>query len=150
MEEVTLRNIDESNFLECLKLKLAEGQEKYVSNPTRSLAQAYVYRRQCTPFGIYCGDVMVGYVLVLYDYDEEAYNIWHFMIDSDLQGLGFGKAAVGKVLEYISTKPFGKSGTVLLTVNPENTAADKLYRKFGFAPTGRSDGDEIELGLKLM
>ncbi len=26
-------------------------QEKYVSNPIRSLAQAYVYRNQCQPFG---------------------------------------------------------------------------------------------------
>ena len=33
------------------QLKLAKGQEKYVSNPIRSLAQAYVYCSQCQPFG---------------------------------------------------------------------------------------------------
>lgn len=149
MEELELRHIDESNLRECFKLKLAQGQEKFVSSPTRSLAQAYVYRDQCTPFGIYCADVMVGYVMVIYDYDEETYNVWHLMIDEEYQGLGFGKSAMGSVLRYISTKPFGDSGTVLLTVNPDNETACGLYRALGFVPTGRRDGDEIELGLKL-
>lgn len=43
--------INENNFLDAFQLKLADGQEKYVSNPIRSLAQAYVYRKQCQPFG---------------------------------------------------------------------------------------------------
>ena len=87
MNNISLRKIDESNFLDCFQLKLALGQEAYVSHPIRSLAQAYVYYSQCTPFGIYAGDKMVGYVMVIYDYDEETYNIWHMMIDSaaDLQ-----------------------------------------------------------------
>ena len=43
-EAVTLRPIDESNFLDAFRLELAPGQEQYVSGPIRSLAQAYVYR----------------------------------------------------------------------------------------------------------
>lgn len=96
MDSITLRKIDESNFLDCFGLKLAAGQEKYVSNPIRSLAQAYVYYSQCVPFGIYAADKMVGYVMVIYDYDEEAYNIWHMMIDSAFQGNGYGKGRCGK------------------------------------------------------
>ena len=37
--------------MDVFQLKLADGHEKYVSNPIRSLAQAYVYRKQCQPFG---------------------------------------------------------------------------------------------------
>lgn len=37
--------------MDVFQLILADGQEKYVSNPIRSLAQAYVYRKQCQPFG---------------------------------------------------------------------------------------------------
>lgn len=125
------------------------GQETYVSHPIRSLAQAYVYYSQCTPFGIYAGDKMVGYVMVIYDYDEETYNIWHMMIDSAFQGKGYGKAALQEVLKYIASKPFGSSGTVLLTCNPQNEVACRLYRQIGFAETGRSDDDEVELGLTL-
>ena len=41
---INLKVINEDNFLDAFQLKLADGQEKYVSNPIRSLAQAYVYR----------------------------------------------------------------------------------------------------------
>ena len=74
---INLRKITEDNFLDAFRLKLAEGQEEYVSHPIRSLAQAYVYRDQCQPFGIYAGDEMVGYVMVIYDYDIPEYDIWH-------------------------------------------------------------------------
>ena len=39
-----LRPITEENFLDAFQLKLAPGQEQFVSHPIRSLAQAYVYR----------------------------------------------------------------------------------------------------------
>ena len=50
---IRLRKITEDNFLDAFQLKLAVEQENYVSHPIRSLAQAYVYREQCQPFGIY-------------------------------------------------------------------------------------------------
>ena len=51
MVDITLRPIDESNFIDCFNLQLGDGQDKFVSHPIRSLAQAYVYRDQCQPFG---------------------------------------------------------------------------------------------------
>ena len=66
---VELREITEDNFIDAFTLKLAQGQEDYVSHPIRSLAQAYVYRNQCQPFGIYTAGKMIGYVMVIYDYD---------------------------------------------------------------------------------
>ena len=46
---VELREITEENFLDAFRLKLSPGQEAFVSHPIRSLAQAYVYRRQSSP-----------------------------------------------------------------------------------------------------
>lgn len=66
-QQVILKKNDESNFIDAFHLELKEGQEKFVSHPIRSLAQAYVYYSQCTPFGIYDRDTMVGYVMVIYD-----------------------------------------------------------------------------------
>ena len=63
---ISLIPITEDNFIEAFNLKLAKGQEEYVSHPIRSLAQAYVYRNQCQPFGIYADEKMVGYVMVIY------------------------------------------------------------------------------------
>lgn len=44
---INLRSITEENFIDAFNLKLALGQERFVSHPVRSLAQAYVYREQC-------------------------------------------------------------------------------------------------------
>lgn len=80
---VTLKGITEDNFIDAFNLKLKKNQEEFVSHPIRSLAQAYVYRDQCQPFGIYEDDRMVGYVMVIYDYDVPEYDIWHMMIDDE-------------------------------------------------------------------
>ncbi len=85
-----LKPITEDNFIEAFNLKLAPEQEKFVSHPIRSLAQAYVYRSQCQPFGIYADGKMVGYVMVIYDYDIPEYDVWHMMIDRNSQGKIFG------------------------------------------------------------
>ncbi|MDO4459715.1 MAG: GNAT family N-acetyltransferase [Clostridia bacterium] len=146
---VNLRPITEDNFIDAFNLKLAEGQEKHVSHPIRSLAQAYVYRNQCQPFGIYSDDTMVGYVMVIYDYDIPEYDIWHMMIDESEQGKGYGTQSLDKVLEYIRTKPFGESKKVTLTCNRDNHTAMGIYQRKGFNLTGNEDEDEVELSLIL-
>ena len=146
---VSIRPINEDNFIDAFNLKLGKGQESFVSHPIRSLAQAYVYRDQCQPFGIYDDERMAGYVMVIYDYDIPEYDIWHMMIDEAQQGRGLGRAALAQVLEYIRKKPFGDSDRVALTCNRDNVGALHLYRAFGFEPTGVEDEDEIELALTL-
>ena len=146
---VELRPITENNFIDAFNLRLAPGQERFVSHPIRSLAQAYVYRDQCQPFGIYAADRMVGYVMVIYDYDVPEYDIWHMMIDASAQGNGYGREALDRVIAYIRTKPFGDSGRIALTCNKDNLIARKLYEDKGFAATGNEDEDEIELVMNV-
>ena len=146
---VELRAITEDNCIDAFNLKLASGQEEYVSHPIRSLAQAYVYRNQCQPFGIYTEDKMIGYVMVIYDYDVPEYDIWHMMIDESMQGKGYGSEALDKVIEYIRTKPFGNSDRVALTCNKQNPVARKLYENKGFRATGADDEDEVELAITV-
>lgn len=140
---VELKPITEENFIDAFNLRLAPGQEDFVSHPIRSLAQAYVYRNQCQPFGIYASGRMVGYVMVIYDYDIPEYDISHMMIDEAEQGRGYGGEALDQVIEYIATKPFGDSSRVALTCNRRNPVARKLYESRGFHATGYKD--EIEL-----
>ena len=144
---IELKPITEDNFIDTFNLKLAPGQESFVSHPVRSLAQAYVYRDQCQPFGIYAGEKMVGYVMVIYDYDVPEYDIWHMMIDEQEQGHGYGSAAMDQIIEYIKTRPFGDTDRIALTVNKDNPVARKLYESRGFEATGAEDEDEIEMVL---
>lgn len=146
---VELRAITEDNFIDAFNLRLAPGQESFVSHPIRSLAQAYVYRNQCQPFGIYAAEKMVGYVMVIYDYDVPEYDIWHMMIDKEEQGHGYGREALDQVIKYIMTKPFGDSDRIALTCNKNNSAARKLYESIGFTASGSEDGEEIELVMTV-
>ncbi len=146
---VELRAITEENFIDAFHLKLAAGQENFVSHPIRSLAQAYVYRDQCQPFGIYAEGIMVGYVMVIYDYDVPEYDIWHMMIDESMQGRGYGREALKQVIDYIRTKPFGDSDRIVLTCNKNNPIAGKLYESMGFSATGVEDDDEIEMVMSI-
>lgn len=147
IEKLTLKRVDESNFIDCFNLKLKEGQEKFVSHPVRSLAQAYVYYNQCTPFAVFKENTIVGYVMVIYDYDEENYNIWHMMIDEKYQNKGYGTQAINLCLDYIKTKPFGTSNEVVLTCNEENSQGIYIYEKVGFKDSGERDDDEIIMKL---
>lgn len=149
MVQITLKRINEENFVDAFRLELADGQERFVSHPIRSLAQAYVYYHQCTPFGIFLEDTMVGYVMIIYDYDLREYNIWHMMVDKKYQGNGYGMAAMEACLAYITSKPFGISNRVVLTCHKDNSTALGLYHKFGFLETGNCDDEEIELYLEL-
>lgn len=146
---IHLRKITEENFLDAFHLNLAPKQERFVSHPIRSLAQAYVYREQCQPFGIYEGDAMVGYVMVIYDDAIPEYDIWHMMIDESKQCRGYGRAALERVLEYVKEKPFGDSKRVTLTCHKENVHALHLYKSKGFTESGVEDENEIELSLIL-
>ncbi|MPM13667.1 hypothetical protein SDC9_60026 [bioreactor metagenome] len=148
-KELVLKKVDESNFIECFNLKLGCGQDKFVSHPIRSLAQAYVYYNQCTPFAIYKETTIVGYVIVIYDYDEETYNIWHLMIDEKYQEKGYGTEAVKLCIEYIKSKPFGKSNDIILTCSIENSHAMHIYEKLGFIDTNKRDDDEIIMKLVI-
>ncbi len=92
---------------------------------------------------------MIGYLMVIYDYDIPEYDIWHMMIDESMQGQGYGSEALDRAIDYIRTKPFGNSGRIALTCNKKNSIARKLYESRGFSATGVEDEDEIELFLNV-
>ena len=94
-------------------------------------------------------DDIVGYVMVIYDYDEETYNIWHMMIDEKYQDNGYGTEAMKLCIDYIKSKPFGMSDTIVLTCNIDNLSAIHIYEKFGFKDTGERDEDEIIMKLEI-
>lgn len=122
-EQYFLKKNRRVQFSGLLSPEARAGQETYVSHPIRSLAQAYVYYSQCTPFGIYAGDKMVGYVMVIYDYDEETYNIWHMMIDSAFQGKGYGQGHLAGGSQLHCRKAFWKLQHRSADLHPQNEVA---------------------------
>ncbi len=64
--------------------------------PIRSRAlRRLTFTEKRQPFGIYAGGKMVGYVMVIYDYDVPECDIRHMMIDESMQGRGQGQRGAG-------------------------------------------------------
>ena len=142
---MTLRKIDRSNWRDAIELKVAPGQESFVSSPVKSLAAAFVRQHgdhfEYVPMGIYDGERMVGYVAMLCD-AQTADNYWidDIMIDARWQGRGYGRAAVCETVRLM-LRAYPRCETVKLGCHRMNTRASALYLSIGFRLTGEFDAN---------
>jgi len=138
---ITFKPVDKDNWLDCVNLEVAAEQEDFVTNNTFSVLQShYDYRNY--PVAIYDNNIMVGFLMYLYDEDFKSYRLRRFMIGKDYQGNGYGTLALTELKRLI--KDNYVSDTLYTSVKPENTAAKSLYEKVGFKNTGEMRwGEEI-------
>jgi len=162
---IELRKITKDNFGTVLKLKLAEGQNKFVASNIYSLAEAYVEltnsEKPALPFAIYNDDEVVGFAMMQYEKidadeflftnygDSAVYCFFRFMIDAKHQRKGYGRQAMAKILEYLKTFPQGEVSAISLSYEPTNEVARKLYASFGFVETGHLEDGEMVARLGL-
>lgn len=150
---ISLRKITYDNFEECLRLTVTDEQKQFVASNAYSLSEAYALTSHRLyvpmPLAIYDDDTMVGFVMFNYepidennpDDTEDIYYLARMMIDKRHQGKGYGKEAMRQVLELIKTFPLGCASAVVLSCNPDNVPAYKLYKSFGFTEMGIQDDD---------
>jgi len=144
---VSLREIDKNNFRECVNLKVAGNQEKFVAPNVMSIAQLKIYPL-ANAFAVYAGDEMVGFVMYGRDEDDGHFYLGRLMIDEKYQGKGFGRAATLEVIERM--KQTENCQELFLSFVPENTGAEKLYTSVGFERTGKtSESGEIIMRLAI-
>ncbi len=98
---------------------------------------------------IYADETPVGCVLLADDGDDGAetyrYFLWRFMIDRRYQGMGFGEAAMGLIIEYVRSRP-GANGLTTSYVPLAGGPGD-FYHRLGFVDTGDVDDGELETFL---
>jgi len=138
---IRLVDIDETNFFAARALSLQEGQRRFLDSPLGIIARGFVYRDQrARVLAVTDEDIMVGLLLVK-DMDEEpaCYDLQQFMIDERHQGRGFGKAALGLLLDDLRQE--GKYADVEVCVDKANAAAIALFTGAGFRDTGYVDTD---------
>jgi len=139
---VSLREITPQNFRQCIDLKVADGQEKFVAANVMSIAQAKIYPT-AIPLAVYHKDEMVGFAMFGFDEDEKHFYLGRLMIDEKYQGKGYGKAATLAVIGRM--KQIEDCREIYLSFVAENTGAEKLYSSVGFERTGKvsEDGEVI-------
>ena len=136
---ITLRNINEDNWRECIALKVSKEQERFVATNVNGLALAYAHK-EMQPRAIYAEDEMVGFLMYAKDPDDGIYYINRFMIDENFQKKGFGEKALGILLKDL--KEIGIESVDILH-KPDNEIAIKLYRRLGFKLTDEKLGDDV-------
>lgn len=141
-----LEPVDEANFSEALRLRVAPAQEHFVADNAYSLAQAYAMRDMALPYVVVQDDVPVGFVMLYINQAKGEYGIWRFMVDARFQNKGFGAAALALALAKLQALG---AKTACLSVVPGNEAAVRLYEDAGFRFTGKVEADEAYMELTL-
>ena len=153
---IQLRKIGENNFRDIMSLHVRDDQKSFVAPNDLSLIEAFIaisHNGKAFPFGIYDGDIPVGFCMIGFGADEDwedapavakdNYNLWRLMIDKKYQGQGLGRQTMDAAMDLIRTFPFGEAKKVWLSYEPENTHAREIYRKYGFTENGEMCGNEI-------
>ena len=67
-----------------------------------------------------------------YWFTRSSYFIWRFMIDERYQKQGYGRQALGLILDFIRSAPARQAKYVWLCYGLDNVVARKLYASIGF------------------
>lgn len=143
---VTLREITEKTLGDFLKMKVAGTQERFVASNAVSIAQAH-FSRNAWFRGIYAGDAPVGFIMLWDEPEKPEYFLWRLMIGAPYQKRGFGRRAVGLLIEHVKTRPAARE-LLVSCVEGEGSPLG-FYEALGFRSTGDYEGEELILKLDL-
>ncbi len=145
---VSLREITKDTLRSILKLSVSPQQQGFVASNAVSVAQAYFDREKAWFRAVYADDTPVGFVMLSDDPEKPEYCLWRFMIDQRYQRLGFGRQAIGLLIDHVRTRP---GATHLLTsCVPGDGTPIPFYERLGFVQTGEKDEEELVLRLELL
>lgn len=125
---VELREIDESNFMQCLNLQTSVPKESFVDSVVYSLAEAWLFYRDTKPFAIYESDRIIGFVSMYVG--EENCQIINFLIDDAFQKRGYGTEAARICIRFLRDEYH--AGRISVPVEADNRIAQNFWKKLGF------------------
>ena len=154
---MTLEKITGENREAVLALRVAPGQERFVSSVEDSLAEAAEYPHAKPWYrAVYAsGEVArpVGFVMVSWNVPPQPPEIigpwflWKLLIDERYQGRGYGAAVVRQIAELAQAEG---AAELLTSYVPEDGGPAGFYQRLGFVPTGEfDDSGEVIARLRL-
>ena len=139
MPVVTLTELTKDNWEAVAALEVHPHQIGFVAPNLRSIAETQFYpwvrRRVILADGFTAGFAVHGT-------DPESGEHWlhRFMVMAERQGQGIGRAAMRMLVNEWRSNP--DISTVVLSYEPSNAVAEKLYTSFGFVPGEISEWGE--------
>ncbi len=151
---ITLRELTEANISAVEQLRVRAGQEMFVDDVARSLAEAKS-KPASRPWyrAVYADETPVGFLMIREGVPSDdksirwPYYLWRMLIDGRYQGRGYGRSALDRLVEYLRTRP-GAEELVTSAVPGEGSPLG-FYLRYGFEETGEWFDDEQVLRLTL-
>ena len=136
---ITLKEIDENNWLRVAQLETTKEQKQFVASSVGIMARAYAMRGQnARAYAIAYEKNIVG-VLLVRDLEEEpaCYDLQQFLIDYRYQNKGYGKQALRLIIDQLEREH--KYDCIEVCVKMNDAAAIHIYQKVGFTDSGYID-----------
>lgn len=144
--DISLKDIDRSNYEAICDLDVSEAQEAYVACNMWSLVESF-YNQGHTCRAIYQQGVPVGFLMWVQETSTKI-AIWRFMVDRRYQHQGIGRMALSLAIKEIKRTPGLE--VIEICYNPENPIAKGFYSRFGFQEVGLSkEGDDMLARIAL-
>jgi diamine N-acetyltransferase len=151
---IHFERITAQTVLEICKMSetLPDNQRESVADNALSIAQAH-FSDNVWMRAIYADQTPVGFIMLHLGsdcadgIDCPGVFLWRLMISRSYQGLGYGKKAIGKLVDHLRALGIPELYTSFM---PGESGPGEFYRKLGFIPTGDYYGDEPEVVLKLI
>ena len=130
---------------------LSPAQHRMVADNVYSIAQAH-FANNAWMRAIYADETPIGFIMTHTGSDYEdgidcpGVFLWRFMIAGPHQGKGYGRRALGKLVQHLKAMGIPQLTT---SCGQGEGSPEGFYKKLGFTPTGDTYDDEIELLLKL-
>lgn len=151
---MTLDEISDGNRAAVLALRVAPGQEQFVSSVRESLPEAAEYPHARPWYRAVVADrTPVGFVMVSWNAEPRPPEIigpwflWKLLIAERYQGRGYGAEVVRQVVELVRAEG---AAELLTSYVPGPGGPAGFYQRLGFVPTGDLDEDgEVIMRLAL-
>lgn len=148
---VTLRPLSEANRQAAEALRVAPGQERFVSSVADALREAAEHpAAHALCWVVYDGETVVGFAMVADEVDSPEYlphYLWKLLIGERHQRRGIGTAVLDLVVAYFRDRP--GAATLTTSAHEGNGSPIGFYEHYGFRRTGETHGDEVLLRLRL-
>jgi len=138
---IEFRPITTDNLRPVGRLEVGPGQEHFVAPNLVSMAE-WKFFPDWEPAAIHADGELVGFLMCGQDPEGDPFEWWiiRFMIAAEFQGRGYGREALKMALELLMAKE--ECEAILLSFEPDNEIAKRMYEEVGFVDTGRIEEGE--------
>jgi diamine N-acetyltransferase len=128
------------------RLEVAPAQARFVAPNAVSFAEA-LFEPKAWYRAICADDVPVGFAMLSIDTEAPEYYLWRLMVADGFQRHGYGRVAVGLIVDHVRSLPGARE--LLVSWEPGEGSPEPFYLGLGFEPTGEIDAGEIVARLRL-